>query len=351
MVMNSVNYLLIIAFLLSNNLKGLSQTREKRDRFTVMFCNVENLFDTINDPHKLDDEFTPEGSKKWNTKRYFKKINDLSKVIFSVDSVELPDLVGLAEIENNTVLEDLISSKPLKKGKYSIIHEESPDIRGIDVALLYRRKAFEEISHKAFPVIDSLDKKFKTRDILYVKGIAESTDTLNIFVNHWSSRIGGDAKTEPKRLLSANVLRRAVDSIRKISPAAKIIIMGDFNDEPTNKSINRVLIASDKRKNIYDDDLFNLMYDMHNIGNLGTYYYKGNWNMLDNLIISYSLLNQKKGLGTDYNGGRIFKQDWMLFHNTKTNANVPDRTYGGNNYYGGISDHLPVFVTFKRNGS
>ncbi len=127
--------------------------------------------------------------------------------------------------------------------------------------------------------------------------------------------------------------------------------MGDFNDEPTNKSINRVLIASDKRKNIYNDDLFNLMYDMHNIGNEGTYYYKDNWNMLDNLIVSYSLLNQEKGFSTGYNGGRIFKRDWMLFHDKKTNVDVPNRTYGGKNYYGGISDHLPVFVTFKRNRS
>jgi predicted extracellular nuclease len=349
--MNSASYLLLIALLLSNNLKGLSQNRQKRDRFTIMFYNVENLFDTINDPNKLDDEFTPSGSKKWNTERSHKKIDDLSKVIAALDSVELPEIVCLAEIENNAVLKDLISTKGLKKGKYSVIHEESPDIRGIDVALLYRRKTFREISHRTFPVLDNSDKKFKTRDILYVKGIAESTDTLNIFVNHWSSRIGGEAKSEPKRLLTAAILRHAVDSLKNISPTAKIIIVGDFNDEPTNKSINRVLIASDKRKNIYKDDLFNLMYDMHNIGNEGTYYYKGNWNMLDNLIVSYSLLNQEKGFSTGYNGGRIFKQDWMLFHVKKTNVDVPNRTYGGNNYYGGISDHLPVFVTFKRNGS
>ncbi len=194
-VMNSANYLLLAALLLSNNLKVLSQNSQKKDRFTIMFYNVENLFDTINDPHKLDDEFTPNGSKKWNSERYHKKINDLSKVIAAVDSIELPEIVGLAEIENDAVLQDLISTKKLKKGKYSVIHEESPDIRGIDVTLLYRRKAFREISHKTFPVLDSSDKKFKTRDILYIKGIAESTDTLNIFVNHWSSRIGGDAKT------------------------------------------------------------------------------------------------------------------------------------------------------------
>ncbi len=129
-VMNSASYLLLAALLLSNNLKGLSQNSQKKDRFTIMFYNVENLFDTINDPHKLDDEFTPNGSKKWNSERYNKKIDDLSKVIAAVDSVELPEIVGLAEIENDAVLQDLISTKGLKKGKYSVVHEESPDITG-----------------------------------------------------------------------------------------------------------------------------------------------------------------------------------------------------------------------------
>ena len=315
-------------------------------RLTVMFYNTENLFDTMDDPATADDEFTPTGAKAWTQERYEKKLEDLSRVIAGVVPKGLPALIGLAEVENRRVLEDLIHTGRLKKADYGIVHEESPDRRGIDVALLYDPEKFRYLSHRAIRINFPRDTT-KVRDILYVKGRADG-EMLHIFVNHWKSRSGGIRATEQMRVFTAVVLRRTVDSILNFEPQAKILIMGDLNDEPTNMSVMQILMATDKRKNIGRRDLYNLMYDMHNLHDTGTYSYKGRWLMLDQIILSYPFLLDREGWHTPYTGGHIFSEEWMMYDNPKAGRLVPNRTYGGKNYFGGISDHLPVYCTLEK---
>lgn len=339
--------LLAIFMLYTFSIFAQNKFYEKDNTFTVVFYNVENLFDTIDDPNTIDEQFLPQSNKKWNTGRYEKKINDLSRVISSININELPEIVGLCEIENKKVVEDLSSGRFLKKGNYGIVHEDSPDARGIDVALLYRKDEFKYINHNIYRIHFDFEPETTTRDILYVKGIINSGESLHIFVNHWSSRREGQAESEPKRMYIAKVLRSKVDSVLSKDKKAKIIIMGDFNDEPTNKSIHEVLNAGNNihPKNILE--LYNLMFDK-SINGQGTYNFRGNWNMLDNLIISQALLNAKKGYKVSPDGGMIFKKRWMMYDNVKTGQFTPSKTYGGPNYYGGISDHFPVYMILKK---
>lgn len=340
--------LILICFVFAINVSGQKKSNNSENNFTVVFYNTENLFDTIHDASKNDNEFLPNSPKKWTSQRYFTKINNIAKVLSSINTNELPEIICLSEVENKTVLNDLINSSFLKKGNYAIVHEEGPDPRGIDVALLYRKDKFKYLSHKAIPVNFTLDKKNDSREMLYVKGIISNADTLNVFVNHWKSRIGGIDKTESKRMFAAMSLRNKVDSLIMLNPKSKIIIVGDFNDEPTNKSLFSILQANNKRYNINQNDLYNLMYDKHNSNGEGTHYYKGTWNMLDNIIVSYNLINSDKGFKTTYDGGKIFKADWLMKKNPKTNEMSLFETYDGNKYSGGFSDHLPVYVILKK---
>ena len=322
--------------------------QKEEDQWTVMFYNVENLFDTLNTPDKMDEEFTPGSEKIWNQERYEKKLDDIARVIQSMNPSELPEIIGLCEVENKEVLQDLVRTDALRKGNYGIVHIESPDIRGIDVALLYRTEEFTVTEKKALTVVFPFDSTETTRDILYVKGQTNYNETLHLFVNHWSSRSDGQRETEPKRIFAAVALRKEIDMLLNRDDNAKIVIMGDFNDEPTNNSIFGMLMANNKKKNASGRDLFNLMYDMHNETNTGTYNFRGTWNMLDQIIISQALLSPKSGLRTNYDSGKIFSAEWMMYNDERLGQKVPSRTYGGPNYYGGVSDHLPVYVTFMK---
>lgn len=305
---------------------------------TIVSYNVENLFDTIDDPHKNDNEFTPFSKKRYNTERYNKKISDIATVLSSINKKDLPEIIGMAEVENKAVLNDLVKTPQLQKAHYKIILEEGPDPRGIDCALLYRPDVFKYLSHKALPVVFPFANNRRTRDILYVKGIVKK-DTLHVFVNHWSSRRGGMQKSEPKRMQSAKVLKHNVDSILAINPDALIFIMGDFNDEPVNKSIYNVLDAGGINEH---KELANLMYSLDKQGK-GTYYYRGKYNMLDNLIVSPALINNKKGVRLYEDKGWIFHPDFICYTH-KNGDKSPAKTYGGKNYYGGYSDHFPVYT-------
>lgn len=308
---------------------------------TIMFYNVENLYDTINDPLTLDDDFTVEGKKNWTNTRYQKKINDIAKVISSVNDKDLPTLVGFAEIENKLVLEDLIKTNVLKTKNYSIVHEESPDGRGIDVGLIYNADDFQYIMHKKIPV--PLETEYKVRDILYTKGILKGTDTLHVFVNHWKSRSGGQNETEPQRIECARTLKNSVDSILIVNYNAKILIMGDLNDEPKNKSIFETLNANNSGE---QGTLHNLMLTLAENG-FGTYSFRENWNMLDNIIVSNNMLSGEKGFFVNKDEGQIYSPEWISYTNNDGNKS-PNKTYGGSNYYGGYSDHYPVFVILKK---
>lgn len=337
--MKNIIFLLLLIF--SINISG----QRTRKEFTIIFYNVENLFDTEDDPLTDDKEFTPDSEKSWDQDKYEKKLKDIARVLSSVNSSDLPEIIGLCEIENRKVLEELVNIRSLRKGNYSIVHSESPDNRGIDVAFLYRGDEFSVHESKSIPVIFPFDSSLTTRDILYVTGKEKDGESFHFFVNHWSSRSQGEKETEPKRIYAAVTLRKEIDVLMNRDPDAKIVIMGDFNDEPTNRSIFEMLLANNKRKNASERELYNLMYDLHNIDNAGTYFYRGSWNMLDQIIVSQSLIRDKTGYHTGFDNGKILKQQWMLYHDQQLDEYVPNKTYGGPEYYGGISDHLPVYVT------
>jgi predicted extracellular nuclease len=327
--------------------KAQENQYNKDSFFTIVSYNVENLFDTIDDPNKDDNEFLPGSKSEWNSDRYQKKIKNLAQVISSINKNELPELVGLVEIENENVVQDLINYKFLISGNYGIVHHDSPDERGIDVALIYRKDEFWIIDYKAINVFYDFEPKTKTRDILYVKGKLKNGEILHVFLNHWSSRRDGEETSEPKRLYTAKLLRSKCDSIFLKEKKAKIIIMGDFNDEPTNKSLSQVLMANENQDPKNNSQLTNLMYDKHLFGH-GTYYYKGNWNMLDNMIVSQALFNSPGKYQVSYDGCQIFTARWMMYDNVKTGELTPNRTYNGSNYLGGYSDHLPIYMILKK---
>lgn len=318
------------------------RNKSKRN-LTLVFYNVENLFDLEDEPGKSDEEFTPESEKKWNQERYTKKLEDISNVLSSINKNELPEIIGLCEVENEKVLVDLVNTGDLSKGKYKIVHHESPDFRGIDCALIYRPDEFKVINH--FPVsVGFIDEpNYVTRDILYVKGKTKNKEELHIFVNHWPSRIGGVAQTEPKRILVATLLKSKIDSVLLENPAANIVVMGDMNDEPDNRSLSETLGAQTPGTN--SEGLVNLMFPVDQ-QEKGSYYYQGNWNMLDNIVVSAGLLDDK-GFQCKEKKGFIFNEEWMEFKNRNGQVS-PNRTYGGPNYYGGVSDHFPVYFKLER---
>lgn len=312
--------------------------RTPQQPLDIVFYNVENLFDTIDDPATWDEDFTPDSTKKWTQGRYVKKLKDLSKVISSVSLNGLPEVIGLCEIENRSVVEELFQTDSLLRIKYRVIHEESPDKRGIDVALVYDPNRMVELYHEAITYGFSFSPETTTRDILYAKFLAKK-DTLHFFVNHWPSRRGGVEKSEPKRLKAATVLRSRIDSILIRNKKAKIIAMGDFNDHPDNRSMTEVMNC-EPGANQY---LTNLVYHLHEDGN-GTYNYKGEWGMLDQFIVSDEVLKESNGFYSTDTSAYIFNDDRVLFKAEGKEA-VPNRTYGGPNYYGGYSDHLPIGMT------
>jgi predicted extracellular nuclease len=313
--------------------------------YTVVFYNVENLFDTISNTAKMDYDFLPDGPKEWNTARYFKKLDDLARVIYSIDSVKLPVLVGLCEVENDVVLNDLISRDQLKKAGYAFIWEEGTDIRGIDCALLYQPDVFKLNNFEYLPVVDHDDYSFVTREILYVNGYF-GKELFHVLVNHWPSRRGGAFDSAIKRVLAASMLRHKVDEILESEPRSNIIIMGDMNDEPSDMSLSDILMALPSNIVPSDNDLINLMYDDHESGK-GSYNYQGKWNMIDNIIVSGYLINKAHGLKTTTDNGFIFHLPFMEYTNSSGEMS-PNRTYG-RTYFGGTSDHFPVFMTLDQN--
>ena len=328
----------------SNNTSSVTNL-STLEEYVIAFYNVENLFDTVDDPKTKDDDFTPDGFKHWNKERYDKKLNDLSWVLSNL-SVKLPAIIGLSEVENRQVVEELAESGKLKEGKYKVVHEESPDTRGIDVALMYRSDLFEYISHESIKVIVPAAPESKLRDILYVKGKFAGSDVFHIYVNHWKSRRGGREETEFKRIATAKILKEHTDKIFAEYKDAKISIMGDLHDEPEDKSVNEVLFATNNTKSPQSDELYNLLYDK-SINEEGTNSRSYKWFMLDNLIVSQSLAD-KKDFYADENGGQIFKHDKILYYNAKADFKTPNKTYGGKNYYGGYSDHLAIYFVLKR---
>ena len=312
----------------------------KKKFFTVMSYNVENMFDTLNTAGKNDGEFTPSGGKQWNTERYHTKLQNIANTISWLNS-DLPDIVALIEVETRDVLVDLSQQKAIERARYQCILEDGPDPRGIDCGLMYNPSTFKYVSHRAVAVKLKPSNK-RTRDILYVKGTV-GKDTLHIFVNHWPSRIGGKEETSVKREQCADILRHLTDSLFGINKNCNILIMGDMNDEPTDVSVYETLGA--KPTSTFSN-LYNITYQLKADG-LGTYCYKGEYSMLDNLIVSQKLLRANNGFRLYGDSGFIFSPD-TISYTDKKGIRMPSRTYSGKYYIGGYSDHYPVYMIFYK---
>ncbi len=310
-----------------------------------MFYNVENLFDLEHDSLKNDYDFLPGGAYNWSERRLYTKIQNLSKVIMAVGGWEPPEIVGLCEVENRNVLQQLIRRSPLHRYPYKIIHYESPDHRGIDVALLYRADKFSPIYSRPVPLIYEGDSVGRTRDILYVKGLMLHTDTIHFLITHWPSRFGGRMVSEPRRCQAGKLTRSIVDSILSASPEAQILIMGDFNDEPDDKSLIQCLGAVNDTT-MLESTLINLMGPLKKIG-AGTYAFHDftgwEYNLIDHFIVTPSLLDRSRKVGIRENRAWIFAAPFMI-QKTDDGAKRPFRSYIGRTYQGGYSDHYPIFL-------
>ena len=343
--MKKIYFLLLVATLFSLSV-GHAQTR-----YTAVFYNVENVFDTIKSPDTYDEEFTPNGTNKWNSAKYWKKMANLEEVFYKIAAAnkDYPTIIGLSEIENRNVLEEIASLQKLQKANYQIAHYDSPDARGVDVAFLYRPDQFKY--EGSFPIRTKVEgiPNFRTRDVLMMWGTIEG-ELFYFFVNHWPSRRGGQQASESRRIGAAQTVRHAVDSIMELHADAKIVIMGDLNDDPTDKSIYEVLGAKGKVSEVKSADLFNPYYEMFKKG-FGTLAYNDQWNLFDNIIVNGALLHGTTGnLKLQKSGkyyGNIFNQSFLLQQSGQFKG-YPFRTYVGGNFQGGYSDHLPVYIFISK---
>jgi predicted extracellular nuclease len=308
-----------------------------QNTFRVMFYNVENLFDILDEPGKQDEEFTPEGLRYWSNKRYYNKLNNLGKVITAVGEWSTPAVVGLCEVENDKTMKDLTEHSLLRKMRYRYVMTESADARGIDVALLYQRDQFKYLYHDCIRIAFPKNRQKKTRDVLHVTGEIITGDTLDIFVCHFPSRRGGQFESEPDRMHVASVVREKVDSVTSIRRNANILIMGDFNDEPADKSISQELVR---------EDLYNLLLPVSKKSPVGSYKFGDQWNFLDQIIISKNLLDPHSPFHVSTPAGTIFQADFLLTDDKTHGGKRLRKTFHGRKYEGGYSDHLPVFVDF-----
>ncbi len=312
------------------------------DALRVMFYNVENLFDPTEDSAKMDEEYQPTGIRGWTHNRLTRKLINISKVVLAVGGWDPPDVIGMCEVENRYVLYKLTNDTPLKSYGYKIIHYESPDPRGIDVAMLYRPEKFKVLNSIPIQVRFPFDTASRTRDILYVKGIACKRDTINIFINHWPSKFGGAIATIPKRNYVASVVRKHVDSLLAVNPNANIMVMGDLNDSPAEESVNMVLRAKMDSVNLAPDDLYNMLAGAGISWKKGTIKFREEWEAIDHIIISRQLLSH-----TTPHSLQIFDAPFLLQDDEAWYGQKPFRTYYGAKYIGGFSDHLPIYADFK----
>ncbi len=319
----------IIIFLLLY-LTGIAQQYDR-----IAFYNVENFFDTEYDSTKNFNGFTPEGDHHWTRSRYYTKRTNIYKVIAALGQWQGVTVLGLAEIENKNVLKDLINNTPLKNMNYGIVHYDSPDKRGIDLGVIYLKDRFNLIKSNHFRLNDPQNPNFTTRDILYLKGVLQG-DTVHLFYNHWPSRYGGMMNTVRLRKLAARRLLMLVDSVRNVSSEARVIILGDFNDNLEDESLQYLIRSS----NGY---LVPLPW-VTDYGNTnGTIKHHADWAIFDRIIVSKSLL-LPDGLHIDKGKMHIFDINFLLTNDEKNLGYRLNRTYVGFKYSGGFSDHLPVYV-------
>ena len=312
----------------------------KEDVFSIAFYNLENLYDIFDDPNTYDEEFTPLGDKRWNVKKYNNKIQNLGEVIAKIGlehSMIPPVLVGVAEVENDKVLTDLIQSKPLVSHHYDFVHFDSPDQRGIDVALLYQKQYFELLDAINIPLMiyEEDGQRDYTRDILFVKGNFNG-ELIHIFINHWPSRREGEKQSEFKRIAASNTITDFIFKIRQENPQAKIMVMGDFNDEPQNVSIKLL---------VKENDLYNLMESLKDKSK-GSSYSQDKWYLFDQMIVSKNFFERENSVHR-LKYAEVYDMRFIKTWKGKR-KNTPYRTYIGKWHQGGFSDHFPVLVYLER---
>lgn len=318
-------------FVLGQNLQDALEYDRTNKAVRIAFYNVENLFDTIDDAQVRDEEFLPEADKNWNSYKYRLKIANMAKVIRNVGGWQAPEVVGVAEIENRLVMLDLADHPVLANANYEVVHFDSDDPRGIDVGLLYNSKKITVIEAEPFRI---RQQNFRTRDILYAKLLVAGADTLHVFVNHWSSRRGGKEQSEPKRLMAAEVVQWHTDSIQQRDATAAILVMGDFNDEPSDASLQRLSADAEY-------PLYNLMASFPKTS--GSHKYRGVWSYLDQLLVSKCLFSGCANLKLRQ-GAFVFQAEYLVEEDDRYGDVYPYRTWKGPVFIAGFSDHLPVFV-------
>jgi endonuclease/exonuclease/phosphatase family metal-dependent hydrolase len=339
-----MKHIILLIVSLSLVWQVFSQNAEKKYKVgCVAFYNLENLFDTIDTPHVRDFEFTPEGPNQWNATRYKKKLADMAFVIKQIGTDVLPippAILGVSEIENRMVLEDLVKEPQLAKYNYQVVHYDGPDRRGVDVGLLYMPALFKVTNSQSHRLVHPSDSGFLTRDQLMVSGIYDG-EPLHVIVNHWPSRRGGEKASRPLRNLAADLTRHIVDSIQALDANAKIIVMGDLNDDPINESVKKHLNATGNLTKLKADQMYNPYYDLYKKG-IGSLAYRDKWNNFDQIIVSPSLTGDDKSKYKLYKA-RIFNKPFLL--NTEGRyKGYPFRTFAGGAYAGGYSDHFPVYI-------
>ena len=341
---NSLSFIIIMTFFYT---MVSCQEEKKQDAVSIGFYNLENLFDTINDVGMVNsEEFTPQGKREWTSARYHEKLAHMAYVISRIAMDDTPDglaVCGVCEVENRGVLDDLVKEASIKDRHYQIVHFDSPDRRGIDVALLYQAKFFKVVNVAKHRLTLEGDSSFRSRDQLVVSGLLNG-DEITFIVNHWPSRYRGEEASRPKRKAAAELSRHIVDSLHAINPKAKILVMGDLNDDPTDPSVIKYLQAKGNAGQLKEGDLFDPMINMFANGE-GSLEYRDKWNFFDQIIVSQTLLN-KELPGYHFVDAKVFKEPF-IFQAEGRYKGYPLRTFAGGKYLDGYSDHLPVYAILR----
>jgi len=339
-----VRITLIFSFcLLFFHITIFAQKPDTLSRYRAMFYNVENLFDSFDDSLTRDEDFTPMGTRHWTFEKMNQKIIGIYKTIVALGGWEPPVFVGMCEIENRFVLYRLVHETPLQKFDYQVVHRESPDSRGIDVALLYRKDIFDLQELKFFRITFPGEPNRKSREILYTRGVLAGIDTIHIFINHWPSKLGGELESNAGRFAAAYTLKEKIDSIKIFYPDARILIMGDFNDEPESTPLVDGLMVCLNNSVKCPSGLISISAILKSRGE-GSYKYQGVWGMIDQIIVSESLLDTKHRIFTSPENASVFKAKFLLEPDDAFVGEKPFRTFVGYKYHSGFSDHLPVYI-------
>lgn len=348
MVYKCYTYTLCLLCVLQSGL--YSQKPEKSKDYYIAaigFWNLENLYDTLNDQWKNDEDFTPVGMYAWNGERYRTKLQNLSYAIAQMGKEQTGDglaLLGLCEVENRMVVEDLVNTPELKNRNYKIVHIEGPDARGVDPSFIYNPKYFKLTKSLTYPVTLLTDSSHKTRDILVISGLFLG-EPLSVLVNHWPSRRGGELSSRPNRNRAGELLRHIADSITSSDSTTKVIMMGDFNDDPVNESVKLKIGTVARAELAVNGKYYNPLEKLYKQG-IGSLAWQDSWNLFDQIILNRQLVPGNFS-SWQYYGVRVFNTPF-LSSDLPSEKGYPFRTFAGAKYLGGYSDHFPVYIFIAR---